>query len=484
MSLQVLSSLRGGARRLRRLRVPGPPGHGGSEGRDPWSRRLPALLGLAFLLRLLVAVPGMGDPESAFLRNDSASYMNPARALLETGEYRRSPESPEPATRRVPGFPLFLAALFALPGDDLRLPVVVFCMVSALGCLPIFRAGRLLGGSAVGFLAAAFYALNLTSIAQAPFYLSDGLFGLLVAFAFHRFVLFSLEGRLRDLFGAALLVAVATLVRPITLPWILPCVVLVLLYRRMPLRRRSLGALGCVLIFALVLTPWMARNRSVGAGFLLGTNVGDQMYYFNAPALVSVVTGESAEELRGRWMAEAEREFREHPELFPNEGARTRYKMEKAKEIIREHPFAYLRLYVQPAILLPDAPAFLELLGLTTTRRGTLDVLTRRGLIAAIENYFGDRLWLLLPLLPLLAVAGLLYLGFGVQLVRWIVNGRGFLVLTSLAFVFYFLVLPGPMVMPRYQIPALPMMCSMAALAGADAWNRRRARRVRGAGVA
>ena len=146
----------------------------------------------------------------------------------------------------------------------------------------------------------------------------------------------------------------------------------------------------------------------------------------------------------------------------------TSYKLAKAQALIGANKWTYLRFHFQPPILLPDAPSFFELLKLTHTGRGTLDVLHRQGLFAAVKHYFGDRMWLLLPLIPAVIIIGLTYLGCLIELRRWLWRREWFL-----GFFFLYLVLPGPVIMPRYHMPALPLMCIMAATVWARLLQRR-----------
>ncbi|MBU1600215.1 hypothetical protein KKG61_08980, partial [bacterium] len=137
----------------------------------------------------------------------------------------------------------------------------------------------------------------------------------------------------------------------------------------------------------------------------------------------------------------------------------------KAKAVILKYPLTYLKLHFQPWTLLPDVTTFFELLGLTQTGRGTLDILTRKGLICATKHYFGEKIWLLFLALPLLFIVFVTYLGCVAQLCLWVVQKNWFLFFFFLAFVGYYLVLPGPITMPRYQLPALPLMTIMSGMA-------------------
>ena len=461
---------------MRRRLAAMPAESGMLKSRRRQQRWLWLLIGSALCLRLAAALPGLAAGGERFMRPDSATYIGPAMALLTGGSFNKAPDVPQPETRRVPGYSVFLAAVFRLTGGGKRLPVLLFCLLSALTCIPIFRAGAEFGGTAVGVVAAALFALNLTGIARTPFYLSDTVFVFVCAWMFYFFVRFYFRERLVDLWAAVALNGIATLIRPIGLMWIVPCLFLVLIFQRKSWGKRICAAAVCGLLFFSMIMPWMARNEAVGAGFRLGSNIGRTLYFHNCAALLSVVTGESAETLRRRWISAAEFEFEGHPDLYPDEAARTQYLIDRAKAIIGRHPLTYARLHFRPAILLPDAPAFFEILGLTQTGRGTLDVLNRLGLVAAVRHYFGDRLWLLIPLLPALGIVLVTYIGCAVQLCRWAVRRQVYLLFVFLAFVVYYLVLPGPIVMPRYQLPALPMMAVMAAIAmkdGVTAWKAR-----------
>ena len=427
---------------------------------------------LAAGLRLAVAIPGMAAPETAFFRPDTPSYVQPALALLADGRYVGAPGETEPYTLRGPGYPAFLALVFGVLGKGLHLPVLLFCVLGALTCVPVYRVGCWFGGSAAGTVAALLLALNLTSIAHAPFYLSDTLFALVTAWMLFFFARFYSHRRLPDLWLALFLDAAGTLIRPTGLLWIVPCLFLVLVFQKLSMRQRLLGAAGCLLIFAAVLTPWMYRNSLAGGGFRLDTNVGNTLYYHNCAALVSVVTGIPRIALRDRWIREAEAEFAAHPGRYPDADARTGYKLARARELIGAHKWTYLGLHFNPSILLPDAPSFFELLGLTQAGRGTLDVLHRQGILAAVGHYFGDRTWLLWPLLPALAVVAATYLGCLLQLGVWLHRREWWLGCFFLAFVAYYLVLPGPVVMPRYHLPALPLMCVMAGAVWASGLRR------------
>lgn len=408
---------------------------------------------IALAVRLLVALPGLRDPQASFFRPDSWSYYWPAESLLERGGYHATPEATEPGTTRPPGFPVVMVPLLALGG--VRAVVVGMCVLSALTCLPIWLTGRRLGGERAARRAGLLWALNLTSLAAAPMVLSDTLYAFGFAWQLFLMTRYAQEGRPGDLACAALLAGATALVRSAGALWIVPWILLALGAPPLPMRRRVACAAGGVLIFGLCVVPWMLRNRAAGAGFSMDSTVGDR-YDCLTSAVLSAETGEPTARLRERWTREDGRVEGEE---------RLDRKRVRFEETARAHPWTLLQFYLFPRSLIPDVPLLLEHFGVTRPGRGSSDVLRREGVWAAALHYLGGRAWLLAPLAPLLAVVAATYAGCAWQAVRWVRERRWFWLLMFGAFVLYPLVLPGPMVEPRYQLPALPLMAVMAALA-------------------
>jgi len=429
------------------------------------NRNIWIIVSVAFALRLLLFISGGGftDAQSIVIRPDSATYINSAKSIAITGEFNKNPTSPIPETKRPVGYPFYLALLFLID-DGLVLAVLMTCLLSALTCIPVYLAGKLFKNELAGIVGSLLFAFNITSISSAILILADSLFTFLVAWQFYFFLRFYKNDSRRDLWISIAFSGFATLVKPVGLLWIIPALFLTIIYKHETIKKRAIAVIGTLAVFISIVFPWMLRNQSMDAGFVVCTNPGYTLYYHSAAALMSYVTGESAETIRTRWMIKTEEDFAANPDQYATESSRMKYRTERAKKYIFDHPLLFIRLHIQPMILAPDVPSFFEILGLTQTGRGTLDVLHRQGVIAAIKNYFGDRAWLLITIIPLLLIVLISYLGCTVQVIRWFIDKNWFLLWTFLAFIVYYLVTPGPLVMPRYQLPALPMMCFMAGL--------------------
>lgn len=436
--------------------------------RHPWFPvLLIALTGV--LLRLGFFLPGFAaGAHERFLRPDSVFYMHAARELAAGRSY--------PGSVRAPGFSAVAAVLLKGTGDPFAVSLF-FSVAGGLAAVLVYCAGKTFADRETGLTAEAFYALNLTGIVNAPMLLSDTFFGIFTALQLWLFVLF-LKNRRPVFFALTMLTAaLGTLIRPINLVWFLPALTLLFCTPDVPRRRRFLSGAVSLLLFFAVITPWMARNARRGAGFCIDVNTG-AMLHQNGAMLLAEVNGSDFEREKAVMLERLDRLFQDR-QHFPDEKSKGEYRKKEYLRLIGRHPLIWLKQQFQWKILLPDAPTGFELLGLTKFDRGTMAVLARDGLFAAVDHYFDGKLYLPLLFLPFLAVVALMYAACAFQLCRDVLTVKknwGELLL-FLAFAEYYLFLPGAITAPRYQIPALPMISILAAeglLAALDLLRKRR----------
>lgn len=416
-----------------------------------------ALIAAAFAFRMIPALNALDFPER-FIRPDTPTYLEPARALLEGNTM---------GTGRAPGYILLAAFIRWLTGPHHQFFLALAgVFLSVFTIFPVYGGTKELFGKNAALTAAFLYGFNLTVTANAPMLLSDTLFGLFAAVQFFFFTRFYRKKKSGDFLLCIFFAAAGTLIRPINLPWIFPALVLLWFCRSVSLRRKFLDSAAALVIFCAVILPWMARNASVGAPWCIDTNTG-AMVHQNGAMILAEVRGSSYEDEKQKIIREYDTLFLDK-EKFPDEKSRENWKMQRFREIIAAHPLTALKQHFNwHRILLPDAPTFFEILGLTKSDRGTMNILVTKGLFAAVDHYFEGRLLLPAALLPLLFVTGITYLGTMIFLL-WSLRHfcrRWYLLLLFLAFAEFYLFLPGPICAPRYQIPALPVMCAFAGAA-------------------
>ena len=409
--------------------------------------------------RLAVAWPGLLDNAAArFARPDTAGYISEATELATSGKIS--------GTGRVPGFPV-LASLFVGGAGELRwkrLAVSLSLLGAATGVL-VFLAGSL-KSLKVGLVAGVLYAWNLTAVANAPMLLSDTLFGLLAAVQFLFFMHLWVKKRRWCFVPMVAVAALGVLIRPINLLWIFPALALLVLDfdAKLSWRRKLVYGAAGAFVFMLIVFPWMFRNVHLGAGFTPDTNTG-AVYHQNGAMLMAQVNGTDFESEKERLLREAEMEFSDAGR-YPDEASKEAWRLRRYRAMVAAHPFLWLRQSATWRIFIPDAPTFLELLGITTPGRGTMGVMAKHGFFAGVRHYFGGKWWALVLTLVLIIPVLVLYACVLGRIVCDIcrIRERWYELAVFLAFAEYYLLLPGAITAPRYQIPALPVLCVLAAL--------------------
>lgn len=420
------------------------------------------VVGIAFATRIFVALPSLNNPLEKLTRPDSAGYINPALSLANTGQYNESPESDIPDTYRAPGYPAFLAAVIKITGS-FKCVVIMTCLLSAFTCLFVFYCGKIFGGFSVGIIASLLFCLNMTSIAISPLLLSDTLFTFLVAIQMFYFFKFIYSKRSLYFLLTILIASLASMVRVVNLYWIVPAIFILLIFNGILFRKKIILSLCGIVVAFSILCPWMLRNSMIGGGFRLSNESGNLLFN-NGVVLLSKINNLSPDYNRERLMEKVEQTFKTNPQLYDTLKEKTDYQNSLLIKIISEHPVTYALLCFRPWILLPDVPSFCEVLGFIQTGRGTFTVLNEKGLLAATLYYFNDKLHLLLFCLPLLIVVIITYLLFFAQLLKWMLAKNWIMFFVFLACIEFYLFAPGPITMPRYQLPALITMCVMASM--------------------
>ncbi len=422
-----------------------------------------ALFAVASALRMAVAVPGLAAGDDArFVRPDTPGYLFPALALAAGEGY--------PGSGRVPGFPALAAAVLVLSGEaggeevDCGALVVTLALLGGVSAVVVMLAGMCCSFR-VGVVAGVLYALNLTAVANAPMLLSDTFFGFVAALQFWFFMLFRYKHRRWCFLLMVLAAALGALIRPINLLWIFPALALLAMCfeHGFTWRRKLVYGISGAMLFAAVLLPWMIRNASMGAGFTLDTNTG-AVYHQNGAMLLAEVNGTDFESEKARLLRENEIEFSD-PVRYPDEASREAWRLGRYRDLVLEHPLVWLRQSASWKMLLPDAPTFWELCGVTVSGRGTMGVMAKYGFFAGVRHYFGGNAGLLLfTLLLLLPTLAMYFCALGrVVCDICLIRLRWYELVAFLAFAEYYLLLPGAITAPRYQIPALPVLCVMAA---------------------
>lgn len=239
----------------------------------PSLRRLLAILAVATALRLAWLAIAQPTPVSDFRH-----YRDLAVDLLDHGQFGW----PVATAYRLPLYPVLLATLMCVSRDVLWLSVCNVALSVGLVGAVYALARRMTNDSSAAVAAAACCALNTTFVLFAPVLASEHLFAMLIVLGWLILAAGSLRVGLRIVAAGACL-GLACLTRGEGLFW-LP-VFLFVAWRGSANRRAALTrCASLVLTTAILLLPWLARNRiALGPGIGLTTSSGVNFYLAHNP---------------------------------------------------------------------------------------------------------------------------------------------------------------------------------------------------------
>ncbi len=421
------------------------------------TRSLKIILIVAAAIRLTLLASVWNAPDR-LLTPDSHGYLELSDNLAREASFHRDAR---PEIFRTPGYPLFLVPVILFEDAGWRLVALGQIFLDVLLVYLTFLLGVLLCDERVGLWAAAFQSVAVVSAVASVRVLSDGLFAFLLILSILLLVHHFKTSKWWSLLSAAALTAVSCYVRPVGLMFsVLALAVLLLRTKRF---RRSAAFAGIVL---LAISPWIVRNCVVADYVGFSSFAGDSLYYFGVSEVHAELEQKDPETVRSQMRSAQERLSRTFgPERTPGAGARDR--RSQALSLIRQHPWIYARTHLRgsAAFFLPAISDVLEIIGLTAGQRGTLDVLHREGIWAAIRHYLDGRTWLLLLCIPagmILLIKYALVALCAAARVRFRMGPGGWLIFIT---IIAFALIGGAAATSRFRVPVAPLL-SLAAAAG------------------
>ncbi len=415
---------------------------------------LKTILIVALAIRLGLLAIAWNSPQQ-ITTPDSSGYVELSDSMASDVSFQREGES---EIFRTPGYPAFLL-IGTIFGDSWwRFTGIVQIAADVLLVYLTYLLAVMLCGRTAGLWAAGFQGLAAVAIVSSVRVLSDGLFALTLMMAVLLLVHHFKSGQWWSLLAAACVAGLSCYVRPAGAV-LCAVAIIVLLFRAKRFRRVAAFA-GIALA---MIAPWIIRNHVVADFRGFSSFAGDSLYYDGASKVIaetdSISPGD-ARSLMRRIDAQRDGEHR-----TPGKAARDR--QQDAVEIVVENPGIYAKIHIKGAMgcFLPGASDALEVMGVTSGQRGTIDVLHSQGLWAAVKPYFADKLWAIWLCVPLLAILLIKYVALAICCVgrlRFGMEASYWLILLGVG---AFVLITGPAGHPRYRVAIEPLL-SIAAGAG------------------
>ncbi|HEV7500241.1 MAG TPA: glycosyltransferase family 39 protein, partial [Vicinamibacteria bacterium] len=400
-------------------------------------------------LRLAVFGAASSLSPSAVMTPDSYGYDLLARTLLREGRFAGGPGAVA-QTRRTPGFPLLLAGVYALAGEDgRRRAVLVGIAISTFTVGLTARLAEKLWGPRAGLVAGLLLASDIASVTAARYLLTEALFTALVVAAVAAAASLVRGERPSGPRAALLgtLLACAALTRPIGLFVAVPVGLwLVHSARALGWRRAQTAAItaAVALPWIVLVGGWQLRNRAEVGAYVASDGPAKFLYMTRGADILAQRDGISYEAARVRLGHSIEE--REAQKGVPRE----RLYLREGLALAAHHPFLFLATQVTelPSLLLGTGAAGLSLaLGTDDAcdleRRGARWLLAGSAALHLLLVYAG-------------AAAGLRRAGSEPTAAR-------LTVLLMVILTGYFVILStGPQAYSRFRVPFMPLLAMAA----------------------
>ncbi|MGQ9525342.1 MAG: ArnT family glycosyltransferase [Armatimonadota bacterium] len=224
---------------------------------------------------------------------DAERYHLLALNLLKAHRFALPSPNPEPETLRTPGFPAFLAVVYAVAGPSPYRAAAVLVLVSTALCVVVYAAAYRAFGPRTAVIAGLVMALSPGAVLNAVAMLSDSLHGLLLAVAFLFLQELMCCASARTALWCGLLLGIAALTRPVSL--YAPLV----LAPALSFAQRSIKpALWLVAGALIVVAPWFGRNYVTVHELTFSTIAEHNLWYHNLSYARARAQGISVDEAR------------------------------------------------------------------------------------------------------------------------------------------------------------------------------------------
>ncbi|RJP78534.1 MAG: phospholipid carrier-dependent glycosyltransferase [Candidatus Zixiibacteriota bacterium] len=343
------------------------------------SRRwLYTILAASLVLRLGLWVGGVTQDVNRFYWADTKGYQDSALALLELGKYVISLDQPLTQTFRLPGYPLFLAAVYRIFGVWPPGVVLIQIFISLGSIWLVYRLGRRLWNEKAGLWAAGILALDPVSLTYSLKVLTETLFTFLVLVAVSLVLwIFNDSRRARWAFLPGVALAAATFVKPNTLYLVWPLGLGFLAWaasRRWGWKPVATLLLLFALPQVLAVGAWRQRNERLTGSSVFSSVEGFNLYFRHVAGMMAIREGISWEEAQIR-LGSIGRETRDgdrvagyvqlHPEVAGLSFEQiSEVWSREAREYIRQHPLLFVRVHVDGIIKTLLKPGTAQLYGL------------------------------------------------------------------------------------------------------------------------
>jgi len=417
------------------------------------------------------------DYPSGILQPDSKMYISLAQGLQEYGNFSYPDHPDRPDVERMPGYPIFVAYILSLFGGSLLAVVIVQIILDSLSCVLIYwLAEKLWNGN--GLIAGLLAAINIGMITYAHFILNDSfflfifLFLLLAIFKFLKVHSWKFCLIIGSVMGISAYVRPVIIYLPIFLGPIFFC--FLLFHARDSICRAGGKAAVMVLMFMIIISPWLLRNYFDQGRLKLTAQGGEHLLQYVVPFVWQYSRGipfiEGMKKANEEFAKKMEKDSIQTDNLGPFQ--KNELQVGMALDYLKKEPkIAIIKAWFFGMVKNLFAPAIIDMSYLLGIERphffyteGKTLIDRTWNFIKGMKGFFG---WIVIFNILLIGISRVIQLyGLWQLMKKRIWEGLLFILIIG-----YFLLVSGPVGYAKYRLPFEPILIVLMAIGLKDLYG-------------
>lgn len=197
-----------------------------------------------------------------FYRNDANEFRVIVKNIIDHGVFSLETVAPFlPTNFRTPGYPFFLLTIYLI-FSSFKPAIFIGAAIFALSAPLVYLIGREIFPEKIALVSAVLFAVEPWALFQSGFLVAEQIFFPTFLFSLYLFYRYLKTGAIDYIFFASLFLGLTTLIRPLTIFFILIFIVFVFIFDYKHSFGRAFKMVFLLLfIFIAVLSPWLIRNK-------------------------------------------------------------------------------------------------------------------------------------------------------------------------------------------------------------------------------
>lgn len=199
---------------------------------------------------------------------------------------------------RTPGYPVFVALLYSISSGSVWFVLLIQILLNLISVVLVYKIASTIFSRKIALLSAFLFAIDPLQVIYSVQLLTDTLFVFLFLASVYYLCKSIKENNFSSICLSALILGIATLVRPISFLFPIVAIFFILALCNLKLKLKLIYSILFGVIFIATISPWLFHNYLKYGEAKLASISGYNLLFYNVASTESYKTGKSIEEVR------------------------------------------------------------------------------------------------------------------------------------------------------------------------------------------